>query len=129
MAKSDRSNPASESPQQPPTFEQALAQLEDIVHELEEGEIGLNEALARYEQGVKLLRQCYELLERAERKIELLGGLDAEGKPLTEPFDDDALSLDQKAQVRSRRRTARPPSKEVENGPGDSGLDEPTGLF
>jgi exodeoxyribonuclease VII small subunit len=74
----------------PPTFEQALARLEEIVHQIEEGELGLNEALERYEEGVKLLRQSYELLERAERKIELLSGFDAEGNPVTQPFDDEA---------------------------------------
>lgn len=101
-----------EQPREPPSFEEALGQLEAIVHELEEGEIGLNEALARYEQGVKLLRQCYDLLERAERKIEILGGLDAQGKPVTEPFDDEALSLDEKARRRSRRRTTQGPSED-----------------
>jgi exodeoxyribonuclease VII small subunit len=112
MAQRNTNDPSAEPPDQQPTFEQALAQLEEIVHELEEGQIGLNEALARYEQGVKLLRQCYELLQRAERKIELLSGLDAEGNPVTEPFRDDALSLDEKAQSRSRRRTAPGPSEE-----------------
>jgi exodeoxyribonuclease VII small subunit len=110
MAQHNTENPSAEPPDQQPTFEQALAQLEQIVHELEEGQIGLNEALARYEQGVKLLRQCYDLLGRAERKIEMLSGLDAEGNPVTEPFRDDALSLDEKARSRSRRRTASGPS-------------------
>jgi exodeoxyribonuclease VII small subunit len=73
-----------------PSFEQALTRLDEIVHLLEEGNLGLNEALERYEEGVKLLRQSYELLQRAERKIELLSGIDAEGNPLTQPFDDTA---------------------------------------
>ena len=68
-------------------FEDALARLEQIVHTLEEGDIGLNESLEKYEEGVKLLRQSYELLEKAERRIELLSGVDAEGNPVTEPFD------------------------------------------
>lgn len=89
----------------PPSFEQALAQLETIVHELEEGEIGLAEALDRYEQGIRLLKQCYGLLERAERRIELLSGVDAAGNPITQPFSDDSLSLEEKAQSRGRRRT------------------------
>jgi exodeoxyribonuclease VII small subunit len=73
-----------------PSFEQSLERLEEIVHLLEEGDAGLEESLARYEEGVKLLRQAYDLLQRAERKIELLSGVDAEGNPLTEPFDDKA---------------------------------------
>lgn len=96
--------PENESPC-PPSFEQALAQLETIVHELEEGEIGLADALDRYEQGIKLLKQCYGLLERAERRIEVLSGVDASGNPITQPFSDASLSLEEKAQSRSRRRT------------------------
>ena len=72
------------------SFEQSLLRLEEIVHLLEEGDLGLGEAVQRYEEGVKLLRQSYELLERAERKIELLSGVDAEGNPATQPFDDTA---------------------------------------
>jgi exodeoxyribonuclease VII small subunit len=74
----------------PLTFEQALQRLDEIVHLLEEGDLGLDDAMNRYEEGVKLLRQSYEMLERAERKIELLSGVDAEGNPVTQPFDDEA---------------------------------------
>jgi len=81
-----------------PTFEQSLKRLEEIVHLLEEGNLGLNDALKQYEEGVALLRQSYELLQRAERRIELLSGVDAEGNPITEPFDDTATAdLDQPA--------------------------------
>jgi exodeoxyribonuclease VII small subunit len=73
-----------------PSFEQSLERLEEIVHQLEEGDLGLSEAMTRYEEGVKLLRQSYDLLERAERKIELLSGVDADGNPVTQPFDDEA---------------------------------------
>ena len=69
-----------------PAFEQSLKRLEEIVHLLEEGDLGLNEALERYEEGVVLLRQSYDLLQRAERKIELLSGVDAEGNPITTTF-------------------------------------------
>lgn len=73
-----------------PSFEAALASLEQIVHDLEEGQLGLAESLTRYEGGVKLLKQCFGLLENAERKIELLTGVDAAGNPVTRPFDDEA---------------------------------------
>ncbi|MHC4177542.1 MAG: exodeoxyribonuclease VII small subunit [Planctomycetota bacterium] len=81
--------PKQESSDQP-SFEEALNRLEEIVHLLEEGEIGLDEALQRYEEGVKLLRQAYDLLGRAERRIELLSGVDAEGNPISRPFGDQA---------------------------------------
>jgi exodeoxyribonuclease VII small subunit len=88
-------------------FEQALKRLEQIVHTLEEGDIGLDEALKRYEEGVRLLRRSYELLERAERRIELLSGVDAEGNPITQPFDDTAtFDESDPGKPRSRRRSA-----------------------
>lgn len=114
-----------------PSFEEALNGLEQIVRRLEGDEIGLNDALASYEEGVKLLRHCYQLLEGAERKIELLSGVDADGNPVCAPFDDTALSLDEKAQRRSRRRTSAP-SETPKNGGGDEGgseMDVPGGLF
>ena len=101
----------------PPSFESALARIEAIVHELEEGQTGLAESLGRYEEAVGLLKQCYGLLERAERRIELLVGTDAAGNPLTEPFDDTA-STDRNppAAPRSRRRSA-PASKAEPSAP------------
>lgn len=88
-----------------PSFEQALSRLEEIVHQLEEGEIGLDQALGRYEEGVKLLRQSYELLQRAERRIELLSGVDAEGNPITRPLEDvSTLALDEEKGRKARRR-------------------------
>ena len=83
------------------SFEDSLKELEKIVAELEGGKLGLSDALARYEEGVKHLKGCQQLLEMAERKIELLSGVDAEGNPITEPFDDsDVDSLDAKAAAR-----------------------------
>ncbi len=79
----------SQSPGEP-TFEDALKRLEEIVGQLEAGQLGLEQSLARYEEGVKLLRRCYELLQRAERRIELLTGVDASGRPITQPFDASA---------------------------------------
>ncbi len=73
-----------------PRFEDALAQIEKIVADLERGEPALSAALGKYENGVKLLRQCYELLEEAEHSVALLTGTDEEGNPVTAPFDATA---------------------------------------
>jgi exodeoxyribonuclease VII small subunit len=98
---------AIDTAQDGPSFEDCLQELEAIVAELEGGKLGLSEALARYEQGVGHLKSCHELLERAERKIELLSGVDAEGNPITRPFDEAAhASLEEKAAARGRRRTS-----------------------
>ena len=53
-------------------FEEHLAALEAIVDELESGELSLDGSLARYEEGVKRLKKCYELLSGAEKKVKLL---------------------------------------------------------
>jgi exodeoxyribonuclease VII small subunit len=73
-----------------PSFEQTLGRLEEILRLLEEGKIGLDEALARYEEGVGLLRKAYDLLATAERRVLLLCGVDSEGKPILRPIDDAA---------------------------------------
>lgn len=80
------SNP--ESP--PPSFEAALEQLEAIVDDLEEGRLGLEPSLVRFEEGVRLLRNCYGILETAERRIEVLTGFSGDGTPQTAPFDSQA---------------------------------------
>jgi exodeoxyribonuclease VII small subunit len=103
-------SPDPQSPPDPQTFEQALARLEQIVAQLEDGRVDLADSLARYEEGVRLLRQCHTLLERAERRIEILSGVDAQGNLVTEPFDDrSSLSLADEGAARSKRRTAKKP--------------------
>jgi exodeoxyribonuclease VII small subunit len=71
-------------------FEAALEQLEQIVDELEQGEGDLTKALARYEQGVRLLTHCHGVLDGAERSVALLMDVDAGGRPVTVPFDATA---------------------------------------
>jgi exodeoxyribonuclease VII small subunit len=125
-----QSQPAAE-----PTFEQALASLEQIVRELEEGRCGLAESLARYEEGVKLLKQCHLQLQQAERRIEVLTGVDAAGNPVTQPFDDES-TLARQAEGKPRSRRAKAASgaasesvvqNEVDTfGPA---IDEPGTLF
>jgi len=72
------------------TFEQALAELERIVRELEDGKTGLEESLARYEEGVGLLRRCYGQLRQAEQRIVELLGVDGDGQILVKPFEHTA---------------------------------------
>jgi exodeoxyribonuclease VII small subunit len=110
------------------TFEQALQQLEAVVRKLEEGDLGLTEALAEYEAGVRHLKQCHAALAQAERKIELLSGVDAAGNPVTRPFDDAEMTLEQKAESRSRRRSAKT-TKSAPPPPSDQDVDDPPGLF
>lgn len=80
------STPADE----PLSFEQALAELDRLVRELEDGKISLEDSLARYERGVKLLHRCHSQLRQAEVRIGELVGQDAFGEPITRPFDHAA---------------------------------------
>lgn len=54
------------------TFEEALANLEAIVKDVEEGKVGLEDSIVRYEEGMKLLKHCRAILSQAELKIQKL---------------------------------------------------------
>lgn len=54
------------------SFEEALAKLEQITKELEEGDLSLEEALKSFDEGVKLAAQCNSKLNDAQKKIEIL---------------------------------------------------------
>ena len=68
-------------------FEDALEKLESLGERLEDGELPLEEALAAFEEGVRLTRSCAEQLDRAERRIEELVG--EGGEWLRRPADLD----------------------------------------
>lgn len=89
-----------DTPPPPLPFEQALSELDGILRELEDGTTTLEDALARYERGVTLLRQCYGQLRDAEQKVKLLAGLNEEGGAELKPFDHVASIETAKAAVR-----------------------------
>jgi exodeoxyribonuclease VII small subunit len=74
-----------------PRFEEHLARLEKIVEELEGGDLTLDESLARYEEGVKALKKCYEILRDAEKRVEILLKSD-DGGLKTAPFEPEEES-------------------------------------
>lgn len=55
-----------------PDFETSLKELEEIVEQLETSDMALDETLAKYEKGIKIYKQCYQILEKAEKKINIL---------------------------------------------------------
>ncbi len=71
-----------------PSFETALKRLEAIVKELEQGELPLDKALKRYEEGVKLAKICQERLDQAELKLKRLR-VDEGGKVVMEEWDPE----------------------------------------
>jgi exodeoxyribonuclease VII small subunit len=93
------------------SFEQALAELERIVRDLEDGETGLEDSLARYELGVQLIKRCYNQLSQAEQRILLLTGQDAEGRPVLQPFDHAPTADPDKNDNKRRRRKPDDPEK------------------
>ena len=60
------------------TFEENLKELESIVSELEKGELGLEDAIAKFEKGIAVSKECNTKLEEAEKRINIL--LDGEEK-------------------------------------------------
>ncbi len=68
------------------SFEQALAELETLVRELESGKAGLEGSIQLYERGVSLRQHCEAKLKDAQLRVEKLS-LDAAGKPATQPIE------------------------------------------
>jgi exodeoxyribonuclease VII small subunit len=60
------------TPNTPPTFEEGLQELENIVKEMETGELPLERAITLFEQGMKLSEACRKRLEEAETRVEIL---------------------------------------------------------
>tara|TARA_R110002095_G_scaffold137217_3_gene118941 strand:+ start:1088 stop:1447 length:360 start_codon:yes stop_codon:yes gene_type:complete len=118
MAKKKTATSNSEAP----LFEESLAELQEIVHTLEEGTAGLEESMEQFERGVRLLRSCYQSLESAEQKIEILTRVDADGNPVLEDFDATA-SIDSKGPSKTgRRKSSSPKNDNEENESNDRTL-------
>jgi exodeoxyribonuclease VII small subunit len=57
-------------------FEKSITELEELVNQLEKGELSLEDSLKQFEQGINLARQCQTILQQAEQKIEQLSAAD-----------------------------------------------------
>ncbi len=110
----------------PRSFECALAEVEAIVGRLENGQLDLAESLDQYQRGIETLKECHQLLAVAERRITLLSGFDADGNPVTSPFDEADMTLSEKQSRRGSRRGAS--TAGVAAKAGDEQDDSP-GLF
>jgi len=67
-------------------LEKSLADLETLVAELEGGELSLEDAMKKFEQGIKLTRTCQSILKDAEQRVEIL--LENNGEDTLTSFDD-----------------------------------------
>ncbi|HHV43169.1 MAG TPA: exodeoxyribonuclease VII small subunit [Firmicutes bacterium] len=70
------------------TFEEAYKKLEEIVEQLETGELTLDQSLALFEEGIALVRHCRRLLDVAEKRVEIILK-DDEGIRVTEFTNDE----------------------------------------
>jgi len=68
------------------TFEEALEKLEAIVEDIEQGKIGLEESITKYEEGMGLIQHCRKVLADAEMKIQKLQA-DQQGNLEPQPFE------------------------------------------
>jgi exodeoxyribonuclease VII small subunit len=82
--------------QQIRTFESSLEALEQIVRELERGDLSLEKSLELFEQGIRLSRECQERLNQAERRIEVLL-CDNQGHPVVSSFEKTKEMADEVA--------------------------------
>lgn len=55
-------------------FEDELKQLEEVVADLERGDLSLDDSIAKFEKGIELSKKCHKKLEEAEKKINILVG-------------------------------------------------------
>ena len=79
------------------TFEMAMKQLEQIVHDLETGDLPLEKAIKKFEEGIQISKYCSEKLDESEKRITLLMQ-DSEEKSITEvPFEDETDSAIKKS--------------------------------
>jgi exodeoxyribonuclease VII small subunit len=74
-----------------PSFETALERLEQIVQEMEGDRLPLEDLLARYEEGTRLVKVCHKRLDSAEKRIEVIGQ-EASGEVTLSDFDPAAGS-------------------------------------
>jgi len=67
-------------------FEEMMKKLEEIVGDLENGNMPLEESLKKYEEGIKLIQLCRKRLDETKRKVEML--IKKDGKVTLEPFEE-----------------------------------------
>ena len=81
---------SSAKPAEEPSFEQSLERLEAIVAAMESGNSGLDEMIAMFEEGQRLIARCQKRLNDVERRVEALVR-NADGTVSATPFDEKAV--------------------------------------
>jgi exodeoxyribonuclease VII small subunit len=73
------------------TFEKSIQQLEEIVQELESGDLPLEKAIHRFEEGMNLSKRCSKMLDETEKKISVLIR-ETDGTVSEKPFPSNSSS-------------------------------------
>ena len=68
-------------------FEEQIESLEQIVAELEKGDLNLDDSVAKFEEGIKISKECNKILEEAEKRITIL--LNKDGDMIEENFSTE----------------------------------------
>jgi exodeoxyribonuclease VII small subunit len=95
-------------------FEEALDKLENIVNELENGQLSLDDAIKKYEEGMKISAFCYKKLNEIEKKVEVLLR-DSSGKLKTKNLDaaEEKEASGNKTAKKRATKTKRPKGEEL----------------
>jgi exodeoxyribonuclease VII small subunit len=75
-------------------FEKKISRLEEIVLKMEKGQLGLDQSLKLFEEGVKLSRECHQKISEAEIQVKMLLSVDENGEPVTKSFKADSKTGD-----------------------------------
>ncbi|MBI2193856.1 MAG: exodeoxyribonuclease VII small subunit [Planctomycetes bacterium] len=126
--------------EEPESFEKSMSRLEEIVAELEKGDLSLDESLRRYEEGIRALRHCEGILKKAEQTIQVLLK-DEEGNLKETPFDASAAGPEAASPLRPEasapsagtvpkrgRRPRREEDKDDSKQPEPSGSEDDDGI-
>lgn len=70
------------------SFEEQIAELEKIINELENGNLNLDDSVVKFEEGMKISKECNKMLEDAEKKITILLN-DENGEIKEETFETE----------------------------------------
>jgi exodeoxyribonuclease VII small subunit len=92
-------------PDDAPSFEESVVELQQIVSKLEDGSLPLEGSMSQFERGISLLKNCYQILEQAEQRIEILTSIGDDGSIETERFDATATADRPGRQATERTRT------------------------
>ena len=93
--------------QQEVSFESSMRQLQEILSDLESGNLSLSDSLAKYESGVGHLAACQKFLTTARSKIELLTAVDENGQIISQPYDAEATMDKESSRPPAKKKRAR----------------------